>query len=375
MFIKLKLVFIAFFLTTLSHAQQAQTLKVLSLHNKLDIARQSQSVEIAHDVVKKLSDKKFNIYDTSAKVLLPYQWLANGNLLVQIDLSSQETKKIEFYSSTRSKTFSPKVYGRFVPERYGDFAWENDKIAYRMYGEALEDIPAQNAWGMDIWAKTTKKSIIDKWYKRADYHRDHGDGLDFFQVGNTLGAGDILPFINNKLVYLGNYTSYKIINKGPLRFTFQLQYPSVQRNGYQITTVKKISLDQGELLNKFEVSYKFKGRKSKLPVLAGIAYGKKPGGKKILDSINGFAAYWPKPSKNGRIGTALIIPEPNHKFKDINKHLGVLKTLQNDQPFTFYAGGVWNKAEDITSAQAWKSYLTKKVRKLKHPIVVNVINK
>ena len=31
-----------------------------------------------------------------------------------------------------------RVYGRFVRERFDDFAWENDRVAFRMYGEALE---------------------------------------------------------------------------------------------------------------------------------------------------------------------------------------------------------------------------------------------
>ncbi len=31
-----------------------------------------------------------------------------------------------------------RVYGRFVRERFDDFAWENDRVAHRVYGPALE---------------------------------------------------------------------------------------------------------------------------------------------------------------------------------------------------------------------------------------------
>ena len=31
-----------------------------------------------------------------------------------------------------------KVYGRYVPERKDDFAWENEYAAFRMYGPALK---------------------------------------------------------------------------------------------------------------------------------------------------------------------------------------------------------------------------------------------
>jgi hypothetical protein len=47
---------------------------------------------------------------------------------------------------------------------------------------------------MDFWAKKTESLIIDKWYKDdlagvASYHEDHGEGLDFYKVGRTLGLG------------------------------------------------------------------------------------------------------------------------------------------------------------------------------------------
>ena len=31
--------------------------------------------------------------------------------------------------------------------------------------------------------------ILDEWYKLNNYHKDNGDGLDFFHVGSSLGAG------------------------------------------------------------------------------------------------------------------------------------------------------------------------------------------
>ena len=33
-----------------------------------------------------------------------------------------------------------RVYGRFVRERYDDFAWENDRVAHRMYGAGAGDL-------------------------------------------------------------------------------------------------------------------------------------------------------------------------------------------------------------------------------------------
>ena len=48
-----------------------------------------------------------------------------------------------------------------------------------------------NSSGLDIWVKRTREPIVDKWYAKGhdDYHRDTGEGADFFDVGETLGAG------------------------------------------------------------------------------------------------------------------------------------------------------------------------------------------
>jgi hypothetical protein len=91
--------------------------------------------------------------------------------------------------------FAPKTYARFVPERYDDFAWENDRIAFRVYGKALEKVPDEMAHGQDVWAKRTSEMVINKWYKSCDYHVDHGQGLDFYDVGFSLGSGSSDPYI------------------------------------------------------------------------------------------------------------------------------------------------------------------------------------
>ncbi|WP_345990505.1 DUF4861 family protein [Chryseobacterium sp. Chry.R1] len=348
------------------HAQQSILLK-LELKNSLTIPRNMESVEIPLKKVRVLAGQNFTINDASSKKELPYQWLANGDLLIQSDFKAGEIKKIEFYKSSLQH-FEPKVYGRFVPERLGDFAWENDKIAFRMYGKELEKVPEQNGWGMDAWTKRTNKMIINQWYQLNNYHQDNGDGLDFFQVGSTLGAGDVLPFINNNLAYLGNYTSYKIIEEGPLRFTFELTYPQVKIDGYEISALKRISLDAGSQLNKSVIRYEFKGKKT-LPVFTGIVHwdGK---GQKIIDQDNQLAAYWPENSKNGTVGSAILYPNSNNLIIDKNKHLGSETNVKSNQAVTFYTGAVWDKAGEITSGKNWLYYLQEFSLRLKHPIQI-----
>ena len=84
------------------------------------------------------------------------------------------------------------AYAAFMPQRKDDIAWENERIAFRVYGPALE-ATGEISSGLDIWVKRTRKPIIEKWYYAAEYHKDHGEGLDMYKVGPTRGCLRQLP--------------------------------------------------------------------------------------------------------------------------------------------------------------------------------------
>src|SRR5437868_2916080 len=64
-----------------------------------------------------------------------------------------------------------RAFARFVPDAFDDVAWENDRIAFRVYGPALET-QQKTGSGIDVWVKSTRKLVIDRWYKADDYRRD-----------------------------------------------------------------------------------------------------------------------------------------------------------------------------------------------------------
>ena len=72
-----------------------------------------------------------------------------------------------------------------------DVAWESDRIAFRIYGQGLWKVDSLNSSGFDIWVKRVRDPIVDKWYAKGhdEYHHDNGEGADFFDVGESLGAG------------------------------------------------------------------------------------------------------------------------------------------------------------------------------------------
>ena len=48
------------------------------------------------------------------------------------------------------------AYGTFMPQRKDDFAWENDRIAFRVYGPSLERT-GEISSGIDVWCKRVRQ--------------------------------------------------------------------------------------------------------------------------------------------------------------------------------------------------------------------------
>ena len=179
------------------------------------------------DVWPQIDTSFFKVIDSSTKKEVPCQLEYCGksgiqNILVQADIPANNTAT--FYLQFGARTIvASKTFCRYVPERKDDFAWENDKIAFRIYGKSLEGTK-ENANGIDVWVKSTDRLVINERYQRGDYHIDHGDGMDYYHVGQSLGAGNIAPYLYDSIWYPANYRKWKVLDNGPLRSTFQLDY-------------------------------------------------------------------------------------------------------------------------------------------------------
>ncbi len=81
-----------------------------------------------------------------------------------------------------------RAVARFAPDRLDDLLWENDLVAHRIYGTALEAKEPPSGSGIDVWAKRVRWPFMDRQLKFPNYHTDRGEGLDFYDVGRTRGA-------------------------------------------------------------------------------------------------------------------------------------------------------------------------------------------
>lgn len=357
--------FIGFlFCAHLATGQSANQGVVISIENKSNQAYKGKIVTIPWDQVKAaystVDTGNLKITDAVSKSEVTYQYEFLGgkeirNLLVQVNLKPDSPTKL-LLQKGKHGPFVTKAYGRFVPERKEDFAWENDKIAFRMYGKELEKTPKENAYGIDIWVKRTDRMIINERYKRGEYHVDHGDGMDYYHVGYTLGAGNIMPFLNDSIWYSKNYSSYKVLDNGPLRIAFQLNYDAWDVNGKQVTCTKTLSLDAGSQMSKVTVDYQYAGDEN-LPVVIGIIKRPEPGAL-LLNEKNGILGYWePQHGKDGTTGVGCIIPQEKIKMEVKKGQILAYSTFRKNTPFVYYTGACWDKAGVYTNESQWFEYL------------------
>lgn len=376
---KSNILFLFLFVAALDSAAQKNTIATITISNKSNIDFNNVVVEIPWSkitsLLKSMDTSRLIVLDVVSKKQIMFQLESIGtdtiqHLLVQVSVEKNKSKMLRLSYGER-RSFPIKTYGRFVPERKEDFAWENDQIAFRMYGKELEKTPKENAYGMDVWVKRTDKMIINERYKRGEYHIDHGDGMDYYHVGFSLGAGNSAPFVKDSIYYSKNYVSHKVLDNGPLRTSFQLFYDAWDVAGMKVSATKTITLDAGAQLNKFNVKYS-NAMDTVFPTVVGIIRRKEEG-VVYLNEQDGIMGYWePVHGVDGTTGVGCLFPYSNMKMKTTNEQFLATTKDAKSNSFVYYTGAVWDKANKIHDANEWINYLNTVKAQIDHPMLVDV---
>jgi hypothetical protein len=359
---------------------------VVKVRNELDIARPSETVVLAtKDLWKsaRITDWK-TIHATDAgsgQELLSQAIDMDGDgtmdlFLFQSDFKAGELKSFVLKAGDRKVPAAEqfKAYGRFVRERVDDFAWENDRIAHRMYGKALETWPAEplTSSAVDVWAKRVRRLVINDWYMVDDYHADHGEGADFYSAGTSRGCGGSGIWENGKLFVSRNFIDTKVIANGPIRVEFELTYAPWDVNGRQISEVKRVTLDAGQNFDHFESFYKSAQNN---PINYGI--GIKNFGEAALQSNrkDGWLRTWEplQKGKSGNLGCGIIV-DPNAMVDtaEADGNYLVIAKAAAGQPADYYAGFGWDRSGDFKSMGDWDAYLQQFAKRLRSPLKITI---
>ncbi|MDW8850842.1 DUF4861 family protein [Flavobacterium sp. MMLR14_040] len=366
--------------------------KIITVINSLNIDREFETVELTKKSLRLPDSAKleeFAVKEKNSNLFLESQAVDNDSdgtmdvLLFQpkINASSQKDFEIVMAKNTQA-TKNSICYSRFVPERTDDYAWENNKVAFRTYGPVAQQMVENKieggtlTSGIDAWLKRVDYPIINKWYEKATngtgtYHKDTGEGLDNFHVGNSRGVGGIAVKVNNKYYFSKNFISWKTITTGPIRTSFILTYADWDAKGNKITESKLISLDYGSYLSRFEIS--ITGTKT---IAAGLTLHDKKGtiGTNIKE---GWLSHW-EPIDDSEIGTGIVAPKntltsfDNYLTddKDLSNLYGNLKVKDNKA--IYFVGFGWKKGSPFQTKTEWETYLSSFAKKINNPLVVKV---
>lgn len=376
--------------TLLSYAQKS---KIITISNPLKIDREFETLELSKSALGlKTSDilEKYRVKEVGTTSILISQCVdENGDgisdvLLFQPKIKASDSKKYELVLNNDTKTKEPIAYcySRFVPERTDDYAWENNKVAFRTYGPVAQKMTEDKVKGgtltsgIDAWLKRVEYPILNKWYEKyttgtGTYHKDTGEGLDNFHVGDSRGIGGIALKIDTSYYYSKNFTTWKTITTGPIRTSFVLTYADWDAAGNKISEVKHISLDYGSFLSKFEISVS--GTNS---ISTGITLHNNDG--KIEGNLNeGWIDYW-QPIDDSELGTGIVFPK--NTADSFEKYVVSKKDLCNlyvnlkvtNNKVVYYTGFGWKKQGEFTTKEAWEKYLGQFASKINNPLIVEV---
>lgn len=375
-------------LLALSPLALAATQLTVTAVNKLPLARASQTIELSAAQLAPLDAKELNtvhVKDSTGKELLAQAVDADGDryrkadiVIFQTDFAANETKTFTVTVGAKQvfKREQFKAFGRFNRERFDDFVWENDRIAHRTYGKALETWNGEplTSSTIDIWSKRTPRMVVNDWYLSDDYHTDHGDGADYYSAGPSRGCGGNGLWAADRLWTSRNFVNSRVLANGPIRVMFELEYAPFQVDNISVSEVKRITLDAGSQLDRFQSFYgQFTRPGQAQKLITGIGL-KKTGGEQVeANAERGWLLKWEKVEKNaGNQGLAVIVDPKTFEKQSEDKLNHLILAKASELWTTYWAGFCWDKAGQITDAAAWKKYVDEFAQGAQSPIEVNV---
>lgn len=385
----------------------------VTVTNPLALERSGEMVEVPMAEVS----AKLNLADTAQVVVLdaenqqvPYQITYDEKLIFPATVAANASTTYTIQAGTPIAV-ELKACGRQYPERMDDMAWENDLVAFRAYGPALQ-ARGERGFGYDLFTKyNTTEPVLETFYKtelnqdvRArmaelqktdpkaaaelgrtiSYHIDHGYGMDCYAVGPTLGAGVAALMVGDTIIYPWCYNTHEVLDNGPLRFTVKLEFtPLTVKGDTSVIETRLITLDAGSHLNRTAVSYT--NLQETLPIATGIVLHE-PDGAVVADAANGYITYVDPTTGpgNGKILMGAAFPAtvkeaktvlfPAEEKKQRNNADGHVLAISNYEPgseYVYYWGFAWDKA-DIKSPEAWNRYMAEFAQKVRKPLEVRL---
>ena len=376
----------------------------VQVSNPTETERLPEMVELCMENVTtalSLADNEHIVIKDRKGNEVPYQITSDGKLIFQVEMKANGKENYRICKGQPAE-YESLVFGKHYPDKDDDFAWENDKVGFRMYGHkldvasgydifckrgthlpVLEILYANEVYGSDAWKRYYELEAVsaeEAFRFKMDtlsFHVDRGYGMDVYAVGPTLGAGIAALMDNEVIAYPRCYETYEILDNGPLRFRVKFSFrPIASGDDKDILETRVITLDAGSRLNLTSVS--FANLDSAKEIVAGIVL-REDGGEPVANAEKGYISY-PAPTQNhdtrkdvdnGIIYVGHVYPSAVKKAKVAQGHVMTVSDYAPGSEFVYYWGSGWDHA-DILSHEQWNEYLETYSTMVRNPLCVTV---
>ncbi len=353
-----------------------QTDHKIVVSNDLDLERVDETVEIPLASLEGVPVESIVVLNATGEQV-PYQVYTaacGAEVLLFQATVGPNAKAVYRVVEGEPEGYATCAYSRYVPERFDDYAYENNVIAGRIYGPALE---SPRTYGADIWVKCTERLVIDEWFAKEDYHHNYGEGMDCYKVDNTLGGGAWAPVNSAFDVVIGdNYASYTHVCDGPIRTEAVFEYDAVDVDGQAVSAKRVMSLDANSHFIKNVFTFSHEGE----PLTFALAA--------VKHDVSAFSAKdnWvafteassdtDDPERDGDISIGLVYaPCAGADYTTLEtigaNHTGIVEYGSPSDTYIGYTGTGWSQG-GIESAEAWKELVANFALTVLHPLKVEV---
>lgn len=333
-----------------------------------------------------LDPARVRAVDAGTGAELPVQTVdADGDgvtdqLLVLADFAPGQVRQLRVAPLAPVAPSRPRAYARHIEDR-DDVAWESDRVAYRIYGQGLWKQENLHSSGIDVWVKRTRELVVDRWYAKGhdSYHRDTGEGADFYTVGPSLGAGGDGIWRDGRLFRAENFRSWRVLAAGPLRAIFELTYDPFDAGGLRVRETRRFVMDAGQNLFRVETTFHTDSAARAAPLTYAVGFVKHAEGQVASSRWTAGGRLWlaawqpvePANGGHGELGLGALLERASVVgLQETDDHVLVLATALPEQPAVRYVGAGWTASGDFAGVTDWWRALDALAERLAAPIKI-----
>jgi len=358
----------------------AQTATV-RVENPTEAARPDEVVSVGWDALRRrvpqIEPDRVRALDADGAEVPVQPFDADGDgatdeLLLLVSLWPGEARAYTV-EATPAASVASRAHVRHDARR-DDVAWENDRVAFRTYGEGLWELEDLVSSGVDVWTKRTADLVVDRWYAEGDYHTDHGEGADFYSVGPSLGAGGTAVWADGELHRAPNFSQHRVLADGPLRAVVEMRHGPWGVAGAEATETRRVTIDAGRPTFRLESTVSAPDLEA-LQVATGVV--DRDGLVASMGEEGGWTwlSTWGPVANGGHGDLGVAVLTRADRVSDVTEaaghHLLILDPPPGS-PVVTHVATAWTAAGGVGGPEAWWALLDAEADRLARPLRVSV---